>query len=63
MNEGWALLLNLVFWISVGSAIVFIWVFGFFELILGASHAARKFKEIGRKASPPSQARDEDLDK
>lgn len=51
MNEGWALLLNLVFWISVGSAIVFIWVLGFFEFILGASHAARKFKEIGRKAA------------
>ena len=53
MNDiGWALLLNLVFWIMVGSAMVLIGVLAFAELILGTEHMSRKCAGSLRKVPP-----------
>lgn len=63
MNDiGWGLLLNLLFWVAVASATVFIIVLGSVKLFLGATQRVRKSAHAlgGRKNSTdPSPARDE----
>lgn len=63
MNEiGWGLLLNLIFWIMVVSAMVLIWVLACVEFFLGATQRVRKTIRAasGRKASPhPSPEHEE----
>jgi hypothetical protein len=63
MNDiGWGLLLNLLFWVAVASAFVFIMVWAAVELFLGAAQRVRKTTHAmsARKDSPnPSQAHEE----
>jgi hypothetical protein len=63
MNDiGWGLLLNLLFWVVVATATVFLMVWAFVELFLGAAQRARKTARAwsGRKDSPnPSPSREE----
>jgi len=55
MNDiGWGLLLNLLFWIAVASATVFIVVWASVEFFLGSAQRVRKTVRAwsGRKDSP-----------
>ena len=59
---GWGLLLNLLFWIVVVSAMVFIAVWASVEFFLGTAQRVRKSVRAlsGRKDSPnPSPAHEE----
>jgi len=63
MNDiGWGLLLNLLFWVVVISAMIFAAVWASVEFFLGAAQRVRKSVRAwsGRKDSPnPSPTREE----